>query len=215
MFSGNLPTLSDGKLPVFAFPHNLTFYTDDKSSYKQVVTIYNPYDSALKFKVQCTSPQKYSVIDPEGVIKPRCCVDIVIRHTDIRHSNEGEIDKFRIQMQERGQKAILGKKDIPSVLFATKDHSPTSHEDKFQSLPPIPGHRPESQQSVPIRSVPSEASGPSLVIVFTAIFCVCVLMLPTTGDKDTRLPDYLVLSVNQKLIAAYVLGLVTMVLLKT
>ena len=43
-------TLIDGKLPVFVFPSSLTFYTDDQSSHKQVLTLYNPYDFALKFK---------------------------------------------------------------------------------------------------------------------------------------------------------------------
>ena len=47
-------TLIDGKLPVFVFPSSLTFYTDDQSSHKQVLTLYNPYDFALKFKGKYT-----------------------------------------------------------------------------------------------------------------------------------------------------------------
>ncbi|KAF7237420.1 Motile sperm domain-containing protein 1 [Varanus komodoensis] len=40
-------------------------------------------------------------------------------------------------------------------------------------------------------------------------------MLPTLGEVDSLVPLYLHLSVNQKLAAAYVLGLITMVILKT
>jgi len=44
------PALAEGKLPVFVFPSNLTFYSDDQASHKQVLTLYNPYDFSLKFK---------------------------------------------------------------------------------------------------------------------------------------------------------------------
>ena len=53
----------------------------------------------------------------------------------------------------------------------------------------------------------SESSGgPSLVVIFTAFMCIIALMLPQQGDIESRLPDYLHLSVPQKLIAAYILG---------
>ena len=40
----------DGTLPVFISPTELKYYTDDISSHKQVVTIYNPYSYTLKYK---------------------------------------------------------------------------------------------------------------------------------------------------------------------
>lgn len=40
----------DGSVPVFAFPPSLEFYTVDRSSHKQILTIYNPYEFTLKFK---------------------------------------------------------------------------------------------------------------------------------------------------------------------
>ena len=41
---------TDGSLPVFVFPQSLTFYADEQSSHKQVLTVYNPYEFALRFK---------------------------------------------------------------------------------------------------------------------------------------------------------------------
>lgn len=38
------------KLPIFVFPQNITFYLDDQSTHKQVLTLYNPYDFPVKFK---------------------------------------------------------------------------------------------------------------------------------------------------------------------
>ena len=41
---------TDGSLPVFVFPQSLTFYADEQASHKQVLTVYNPYEFALRFK---------------------------------------------------------------------------------------------------------------------------------------------------------------------
>lgn len=46
------PELVEGNLPVFVFPTELVFYADEQSSHKQVLTLYNPYEFALKFKGQ-------------------------------------------------------------------------------------------------------------------------------------------------------------------
>ncbi|KAK3726921.1 hypothetical protein QZH41_016713 [Actinostola sp. cb2023] len=67
---------TDGTLPVFVFPNSLTFYVDDQASHKQVLTVYNPYEFVLRFKVLCTVPSRYLVVDAEGLIKPRCCIDM-------------------------------------------------------------------------------------------------------------------------------------------
>lgn len=48
--------------------------------------------------------------------------------------------------------------------------------------------------------------GPSIVVILAGLVCIVALMLPQHGESGSRLPDYLHLSVNQKLIAAYVLG---------
>lgn len=130
---------TDGNLPVFVFPQSLTFYADEQSTHKQVLTVYNPYEFTLRFKginyrlatrcmhdnlhfwglftfcneltsyiksfkkyiktavfihcifvvmlfayplcfsytlVLCTAPSRYIVVDSDGVIKPRCCIDM-------------------------------------------------------------------------------------------------------------------------------------------
>ncbi|XP_074658008.1 motile sperm domain-containing protein 1-like [Tubulanus polymorphus] len=202
------------KVPVFVFPSSVTFYTDDQSSYKQVLTVYNPYDFVLKFKVLSTSPKKYLVTDSEGVVKPRCCVDIVIRHTDVCSKNEGIRDKFRIQISERGQKSVIGKKDVISILLPTIDQSHAG-DDKFEQLPRATTSSASESQQRMLNPSQGRSSGPSLFVIFAAISCIFALMLPNQGDRESRLPTYIHLSQNQKLIAAYVLGLVTMVLLRT
>ena len=84
----------DGKVPVFVFPVQLDFYYEDQTTHKRVVTIYNPYEFDVTFKVNpvqtspeselylqvlCNNPKKYAVVEPEGKILGQKCVDIVIR----------------------------------------------------------------------------------------------------------------------------------------
>uniref|UniRef100_A0A663FJ03 Motile sperm domain-containing protein 1 n=1 Tax=Aquila chrysaetos chrysaetos TaxID=223781 RepID=A0A663FJ03_AQUCH len=184
------PELVEGNLPVFVFPTELIFYADDQSTHKQVLTLYNPYEFALKFKVLCTTPNKYAVVDATGAVKPQCCVDIVIRHRDVRASYYGVIDKFRLQVSEQSQRKALGKKEIIRRKKRIKEHLAESVF--FEQTLCQPENR-------------TASSGPSLLTVFLGIVCIAALMLPTLGEMESLVPLYLHLSVNQKLVAAYVL----------
>jgi hypothetical protein len=46
------PSILDGKVPVFVFPVQLDFYFEDQTTHKRVVTIYNPYEFDVTFKVK-------------------------------------------------------------------------------------------------------------------------------------------------------------------
>ncbi|KAE8584765.1 hypothetical protein XENTR_v10021103 [Xenopus tropicalis] len=208
------PELVEGNLPVFVFPTELIFYADDQSTHKQVLTLYNPYEFALKFKVLCTSPNKYVVVDAAGAVKPQCCVDIVIRHKDVRASHFGVIDKFRLQVSEQSHRKALGRKEVIAMLLpSAKEQQQKDEEEKRM--------KEHFAESVFFEQAPSQpdtrnsSSGPSLLMVFLGMVCIAALMMPTLGEMESMVPLYLHLSVNQKLVAAYVLGLVTMVVLRT
>lgn len=57
-------------------------------------------------------------------------------------------------------------------------------------------------------SIESRAAsgGPSLLTVLLGLVCMAALMLPTLGEHESTVPVYLHLSVNKKLVAAYMLG---------
>jgi len=38
------------RLPVFVFPSSITFFAEESSSHKQMITLYNPYDLVVQFK---------------------------------------------------------------------------------------------------------------------------------------------------------------------
>lgn len=56
--------------------------------------------------VLCTAPNKYTVVDPEGSIRPKFCVDIVVRHSAISPANCNITDKFRIHLQNHTTKQV-------------------------------------------------------------------------------------------------------------
>jgi len=203
----------DGKLPVFVFPTQLNFYIDDQSSHKQVLTLYNPYEFTVLFKVLCNNPTKYNVVETEGLIKSKCCIDIVIRVIDYHQVVRRE-DKFRIHLYEHGLPKLLGKKDILAILCDKvedneKDLSKDNRRPKLNEVDELfQQHRRES--------VVIQRSLPSVHVLLLLLACIIVLMLPTQGENNdnSSVPKYLYLSVNQKLIAAFILGLVTMAVLK-
>ncbi|XP_068390087.1 motile sperm domain-containing protein 1 isoform X3 [Eschrichtius robustus] len=202
------PELVEGNLPVFVFPTELIFYADDQSTHKQVLTLYNPYEFALKFKVLCTTPNKYVVADAAGAVKPQCCVDI-----DVRSCHYGVIDKFRLQVSEQSQRKALGRKEVVATLLPSAKEQQKEEEEKR-----IKEHLTESlffEQSFQPGKNRTVSSGPSLLTVFLGVVCIAALMLPTLGDVESLVPLYLHLSVNQKLVAAYILGLITMAILRT
>lgn len=202
------------KLPIFVLPQNITFYLDDQSTHKQVLTLYNLYDFPMKFKVLCTAPNKYQVVDPEGIIKAKSCVDIVVRHTALLANNCNIVDKFRIHMQEYPTKQIIGKRDVeakllPGTTDATERSTPDP--DMFQQLP-INENRQQQSYELISRNKTMER-GTNYVALIAGIICIIGLLLPTEGEQSQRLPDYLHLSVNFKLIFSFVLGMVANIVL--
>ncbi|ETE63630.1 Motile sperm domain-containing protein 1 [Ophiophagus hannah] len=180
------PELVEGKLPVFVFPTELIFYADDQATHKQVLTLYNPYEFALKFKVLCTTPNKYVVVDAAGAVKPQCCIDMYV--------------------SEQSQRKALGRKEVIATLLPTAKEQQQKEEEEKR----LKEHLAESvflEQALCQPENRIASSGPSLLTVFVGILCIAALMLPTLGELDSLVPLYLHLSVNQKLVAAYVLGM--------
>jgi len=212
----------DGRLPVFVFPPSLTFFLDDATTHKQIVTVYNPYDFPISYQVLCNAPNRYTVDFPQGVIRAKCSLDVIVRHTDICLSNVLATDKLRIQITEEGSRQqVLGRKDVlVTLLNGGPDKHSANNSDRFepaaqqqgsQQGPDITAQQPQEQQPF----YQGGRGGPSLVLVGAAVVCLVGLLLPTDGDKSpSRLPPYLHLNANIKIVIAYILGLMTYAILR-
>lgn len=199
----------EGSLPVFVSPSELIYYADDISSHKQVLTIYNPYGHSLKYKVLCTAPRKYHVVESEGFIKSHCCIDVVVRHKGPLISKDVMVsDKFQIQLYEQGSSAVKGHKLIISQVLQNKPKQAPA-ELPLQALPSTAAASSEQRGG-------GEARGNRNVdplVVVMALACGVALLLPTWEIDKSTLPPYLHLTIHQKLVVAYFLGLVTMAIL--
>jgi len=210
----------DGKIPVFVFPVQLDFYFEDQTTHKRVVTIYNPYEFDVTFKVLCNNPKKYAVVEPEGRIMGQKCVDIVIRHVAVSPQTCETTDKFRIHMFEEGTQEILGKKDILATLHpgAPEAESASLGTQQRKTLGVLSSLT-KGQVGVQAENQNRDGHPPNYIACIAAVVCILALFLPTEGDpisSSNLLSDYpwLHLSVNQKLVFSYVLGLVTMAILR-
>ena len=65
----------DGKVPVFVFPVQLDFYYEDQTTHKRLVTIYNPYEFDVTFKVKRLERRVIILILSQSL--PRCCATIL------------------------------------------------------------------------------------------------------------------------------------------
>lgn len=198
------------KLPVFVFPEALQFVAEDESSHKQVLTVYNPYEFNIKFQVLSNAPHKYAVVETQGTIRAHCCVDIVVRHKLASDGPFDMSDKFRIDIYI--DKKFAGRKLVLSTLVKKKPMAEGSDDSEKLPERSIPASLPYVQLPAPERHAPT--SGPSILMIMVALVCLFVLLLPLEGESP-GMPSYAHVTVNQKLIAAFALGLVTMAILKS
>ncbi|CDQ94735.1 unnamed protein product [Oncorhynchus mykiss] len=100
------PPSPPSPLPIFLFPSELVFYSDQRSSHRRVLTLYNPYTFTIRFKMLCTAPSLYSVAEAEGSVRAKSCVDLVVRHQDVSPRHWGRRDRFRLEVSGGGRGRI-------------------------------------------------------------------------------------------------------------
>ncbi|XP_030266928.1 motile sperm domain-containing protein 1-like [Sparus aurata] len=218
-------------LPVFVFPSELLFYSEQRSSHRRVITVYNPYSFSLSFKMLCTAPSLYRVVEAEGSVRAKSCVDLVVRHLDVSPRNVGRRDRFRLEVKGGGQ---VGGREIWAELRGGQEGGGGEDEEEKKKRRKQGGggvekrtggqralSAPLSPLLVPTHThlqLPTCTAVRSVsqwvVCVVVAVLCVAVLMLPLHTESSSVVPRCLHVSTNQKLVCAYTLGLLTMVFLR-
>ncbi|EJW88718.1 hypothetical protein WUBG_00371 [Wuchereria bancrofti] len=209
-----------GSIFAFVFPNQLEIIASEPQTHKQIITLYNPYHFPIKFKVKCTNSHNFSVIEPCGILRASCSIDIVIRHVALQFQTSPGLETFRIEICSVHNQKISGSIDVPVHIVETTPKFTQSR--CYQLLPTSSTNHPSvhgstnSAQSSPILRAHFDVTSPLVMIcVGAVIVCAVALMLPTEGlDVSTMIPDWLHISVHLKLVFAYILGLVTLVLLR-
>lgn len=201
------PPSSGPVVPVLVFPPDLVFRADQRSGPRQLLTLYNPTGTALRFRVLCTAPAKYTVFDAEGYVKPQSCIDI---HYDVQ-------DRFRIELSEEGAEGrVVGRKDVTSVLRAPAyPLELQGHSEPTPNPGPPAWTGPSPARHLRENAPQQLATSSFLLFLLAGIISVAFLLLPLQDELGSQLPQVLHVSLGQKLVAAYVLGLLTMVFLRT
>lgn len=201
------------RLPVFLSVSEIEFPVTERSP-RRVITIYNPYGYPIQYKVLCNAPGNYSVPNFKGMLLAKSCKDLVVRCTS--KLTVGTTDRLRIEIMRPGETETLGSRDI---LLRTVSESGTIPSHLSRSMGSgMDGRRscgPSSQASARIRD--ENAASSQLVCLGVVVLCAVALMAPTQGDPgaaNSLLPSHFHLTVPQKLVAAYILGIVSILLLR-
>uniref|UniRef100_H2XZL7 SUN domain-containing protein 2-like n=1 Tax=Ciona intestinalis TaxID=7719 RepID=H2XZL7_CIOIN len=216
------------KLPVYVSPDKVTFYLDDRSTHSRILTIYNPYDFSVYYKVLCTAPKNYTVAEAKGNIKPHSCSDIVVRRISLDESLVEIVDKFRVEVfytdigtssRKLVPTSLLGAKDIPAVLLSSDSAAKQVSEELQNSKLTLEPFHPDTEEKQGIVQyiynhcvISGEFLSTRWLLLTVAIACLIALGSHTAGqvDDSSFIPSYISFTPNQKLVAAYILGLVTM-----
>ncbi|KAM7376817.1 hypothetical protein PAMA_013542 [Pampus argenteus] len=210
-------------LPVFLFPSELLFDSEDRNSHRRVLTLYNPYTFNMSFKMLCTTPSLYRVVEAEGSVRAKSCIDLVVRHLNVSTHNWGRRDRFRLEVRGGGQ---VGGREIWAELRGGEGRGGEDEEERRMRKKRGVEKRRGQQRVLSPLLVPTHAHlqlptctavhsvSQWLVCVAVAALCVSLLMLPLHTDSSSVVPRCLHVSTNQKLVCAYALGLLTMVFLR-
>ncbi|XP_076850648.1 motile sperm domain-containing protein 1-like isoform X1 [Brachyhypopomus gauderio] len=196
-------------VPVLVFPTELVFYSNQHSTQRRVLTLYNPCNFPLHFKILGTAPSLYSVVEAVGSVRARSCVDIVIRQMDVSQRHWGRRNRFRVDVW--GAEGQQGSREVLTELREG------SERERGQENPQL---RARTALALPSSTSPTFYNHPRaestiqfLMYVVMGLVCVTVLMLPLHSEPSAMVPSHAHVTVMQKLVCSYVLGLLTVMFL--
>ncbi|CAF3888371.1 unnamed protein product [Adineta steineri] len=131
--------------------------------------------------------------------------------TSSSSSNQNVAHKIRIQYFDRRKpQDLLGKRDITCTILSYKPSEENFDEESNHSSSRI--------RTATITNISQQETRDPLVIFILSILgvlCALILILPDNENKlNTHLPTYLHMTTNSKVIASYILGLLTVVFIR-
>jgi len=225
------------ELPVFVKPKNLKFCEKIKSSHKQILTIYNPYQFVIKYKIRCTNPRNYIVSEPIGLIEQNCCSEILVKRKQFVEDCVGETDAFKVLIYHQDNSSsssvrrkhqlewnLLGSLEFIAIVTSDLNNFPISNtQDTEQSLSePFTEEIDQALSDKAKKEEEKKTTGTETnyqVYYYIAILlCLLLIGLPTTELNEPNwffLPEYFTLTVSQKNVLYLILGYLSAELVRT
>ncbi|RCN30608.1 hypothetical protein ANCCAN_23615 [Ancylostoma caninum] len=215
------------RLPVFVSVSEIEFPVSERSP-RRVITVYNPYGYPIQYKVLCNALGNYSVSNSKGILHANCCKDLVVKCTT--RLSVGTTDCLRVEIMRPGETEVLGSRDILLRIFSESSPAPTDPASSMMTEREFRGDFGSSRRTssrarddqdrskwTHFEEFENNAASSQLACLGVAVICAIALMAPTQGDPaaaESLLPHHFHLTVPQKLVAAYILGIVSILLLR-
>ncbi|KAI6654853.1 Motile sperm domain-containing protein 1-like [Oopsacas minuta] len=182
-------SLKGGLIPVILSSDKLVF---NREQCEKNLTLYNPFDFEIHYKLYTTAPRKYTVRNAEGSVKPHFCVEIAIIRRSIEENITGYADNFLMKIFSN--QACIGKKDVPVFININEDsietEAITTGKNGTKSKITKKGNKPGLLNK----------KIPWLPIALTTV------SLAVLAFSLEEFPSYNPLNYNHKLIAAFLIG---------
>ncbi|CAI2356350.1 unnamed protein product [Caenorhabditis sp. 36 PRJEB53466] len=202
--------VEDDALPVFVNTSELHFRLNEKSQAK-LFTLYNPFGHQIAYKVLCTATRNYTVNETSGVLQAKCCKDIVVRC--IQRLPLGNVDKLKIEISKKGSPTMSGSSVI-SLFTMPSDYMDPGEQAQFERIPQT--NRMTTSLTLSERGGDRNQSS-MWVCLLVGFCCALALICPTAGDPESvnsSVPPMMHMSIQQKLVASYILGIVSVLILR-
>lgn len=160
-------------------------FTPDES--KQILTLFNANDFSVKFKLFCTTKEGFQCSHYKGELDPNKRIDIAVRARKLCLSTE---EQLRVQFLSMTDRTVTSYKNVPLIL--EEDKPPESRNVKKRV----------KENSLSNSDQPKDSHYFYIIIV---VLCLAVL------SENAYLPNF---TASHRLIAAYVLGMMTILLIR-
>uniref|UniRef100_A0A1I7USH2 Motile sperm domain-containing protein 1 n=1 Tax=Caenorhabditis tropicalis TaxID=1561998 RepID=A0A1I7USH2_9PELO len=195
-------------LPVFLNTTELHFRLSEKSQAK-LFTLYNPFGHSITYKILCTATRNYTLNETTGTLQAKCCQDIVVRC--IQRLPVGNVDKLKIEICKKG--AQTSGSCVLNLITVPSGHPDPEETRNNESL--LPTNRMSASMTSERGNDRNQANMWACLVV--GLFCAIALVCPTAGEPDSKtssVPPMLHMSAQQKLVASYILGIVSVLILR-
>ncbi|KRY11431.1 Heparan-sulfate 6-O-sulfotransferase 3 [Trichinella patagoniensis] len=230
----NMMTTSTETPLTVVFPDSLEMSASNRESLSQMLTVCNPYDVPLHYKVLCTAPNMYVVDGASGRLKPRICSQVHIHRIGPMTDKNGapldpSTDKFRVEVKKMDGVSEVMKTDI-IVYINQNGKRQVGFDQQQQAVKKLTACEQRNRCSATVDSQTTGGNRRSSIrddddsalcnflLTTVSIICLVILLTPVSVDCQAEgpswYPDWLRVSLPQKLISAYVLGILTKYLIK-
>eukprot|EP01134_Creolimax_fragrantissima_P004130 CFRG4130T1 len=219
------------RLPAMIAPKILEFDMTNKSKHKKFLTVYNTYDVPLHYKIRCTSRKAFTLQGAHGTLKPNSSYGVAISLNPSAVTDIGKT-KFKFEVSCWDDKKNIEGVTVATAYINVSTGTTVLPWDGTSTAETLSGHSGEEGEegtnstasfvgNVSKRRGLSRASSPA--VLFTAALlaaCLVVLLSPfecvsEDAKKVKNMSVLPVVSHTEQLLAAFILGLVTMTILHT